>query len=220
MINSWNDILEIEKQKSYFKNILNYIETKRKQGIIIYPDNKNIFNAFKYTDYNNLKVVILGQDPYHGEGQAHGLSFSVQSNQKIPPSLKNIYKELSQDIKGFQIPNHGNLTSWANQGVLMLNTVLTVENKKPHSHAKIGWKQFTDEIINIINKNKKNIIFLLWGKHAQQKCNSIDQKNNFILTAAHPSPLSAYRGFLGCRHFSKTNQILAKNNQKIINWQL
>jgi len=165
-------------------------------------------------------VVILGQDPYHGEHQAQGLSFSVPKGEKIPPSLRNIYKELHNDIDDFTLPTHGHLSSWAKQGVLLLNTVLTVEQGQAHSHKHLGWEQYTDKIIALINEHLTGVVFLLWGAHAQKKGKNINNDKHYILTAPHPSPLSAHRGFLGCRHFSKTNDILLQNGQKQINWCL
>lgn len=215
---NWKDLIRAEQNQPYFSHITEYLAKEKQQGKIIYPLESDRFNAFKYTDFNQVKVVILGQDPYHGENQAHGLAFSVRPHIKVPPSLKNIYKELSDDISGFQIPNHGYLVSWAKQGVLLLNTVLTVEQGKAHSHAKIGWETFTDHIIAAINHHKKNVVFLLWGNHAQQKGVSIDPNKHCILTSVHPSPLSAHRGFFGCKHFSLANDYLKKTNQIIIDW--
>ncbi len=166
-----------------------------------------------------MKVVILGQDPYHGPNQAHGLCFSVLPGVKTPPSLVNMYKELAQDIEGFQIPNHGYLKSWADQGVLLLNTVLTVEQGKAHSHAKTGWETFTDRVIDVLNQHRQGVIFLLWGSHAQKKGQMIDRNKHHVLMAPHPSPLSAHRGFFGCQHFSQTNQILKQLGKTPINWQ-
>ncbi|TNF11594.1 MAG: uracil-DNA glycosylase, partial [Vibrionaceae bacterium] len=177
------------------------------------------FNAFRFTEFNQVKVVILGQDPYHGPNQAHGLCFSVQPGIKTPPSLVNMYKELAQDIPGFQIPNHGYLKSWAEQGVLLLNTVLTVEQGQAHSHANTGWETFTDRVIDALNQNGQGIVFLLWGSHAQKKGRMIDRQRHHVLMAPHPSPLSAHRGFLGCRHFSQTNQLLEQQGKAPINWQ-
>ncbi|MGL4919119.1 MAG: uracil-DNA glycosylase, partial [Plesiomonas shigelloides] len=176
-------------------------------------------NAFRYTPFEQVKVVILGQDPYHGPNQAHGLCFSVQPGVPVPPSLVNMYKELAQDIAGFQIPQHGYLKSWADQGVLLLNTVLTVERGQAHSHAKLGWETFTDRVIAAVNEHRQGVVFLLWGAHAQKKGRIIDRQRHHVLTAPHPSPLSAHRGFLGCRHFSQTNQLLAQQNLPAIDWQ-
>lgn len=209
-----------EKQQAYFKHIMSHVQQRREQGVTVYPPAKDVFNAFKLTAFDDIKVVILGQDPYHGEGQAHGLCFSVKPGIKTPPSLVNMYKELSQDIPGFQLPNHGYLQRWAEQGVLLLNTVLTVEQGQAHSHAKIGWETFTDKVIKVISDVQQNVVFLLWGSHAQRKGSVIDQSKHHVLSAPHPSPLSAHRGFFGCQHFSKTNEILLNQGDKAINWQV
>lgn len=177
-----------------------------------------MFNAFRYTEFNQVKVVILGQDPYHGPNQAHGLSFSVRPGIPAPPSLMNMYKELANDIPGFTIPQHGCLQSWAEQGVLLLNTVLTVEAGQAHSHANLGWETFTDRVISALNEKRDGIVFLLWGAHAQRKGSIIDTQRHHVLKSPHPSPLSAHRGFLGCRHFSKTNQFLIQQGQSPIDW--
>ena len=194
------------------------MEIERK-NFTIFPENDALFNAFNQTNLDGLKVVILGQDPYHGKGQAHGLSFSVPNGVKTPPSLRNIFKELQSDLN-LPISTNGNLNTWAKQGVLLLNSTLTVREKQAGSHQNLGWEEFTDSIITKISTEKEGIIFLLWGAFAQKKSILIDEKKHHILTAAHPSPFSAYRGFLGCKHFSKTNKILIKNNQKPINWKL
>ena len=186
----------------------------------IYPPAKDVFNAFRYTELKDIKVVIIGQDPYHGPNQAHGLCFSVLPGVKTPPSLVNMYKELAQDIPGFEIPDHGYLKSWAEQGVLLLNTVLTVEQGKAHSHAKTtGWETFTDRVIQAVNDHCEGVIFLLWGAHAQKKGKVIDRNRHHVLMAPHPSPLSAHRGFFGCKHFSQANQILLEKGHTPINWQ-
>lgn len=216
---NWDYLLKQEKNKEYLINTLNYIEKQRQQGVIIYPEKKDIFNAFCFTPFTNVKVVILGQDPYHGPSQAHGLCFSVQPEVKSPPSLINIYKELVQDIDGFVFPEHGYLKSWATQGVLLLNTVLTVEQGKAHSHAHLGWETFTDKVIEMINLHCDGVIFLLWGAHARKKGKVIDNQRHHILEAPHPSPLSAHRGFLGCQHFSKTNHLLEAMGKSAIDWQ-
>lgn len=216
---SWSTLLESEKEKPYFKAILNFIATERHAGKTIYPDKTDLFNAFKLTPYDTVKVVILGQDPYHGSGQAHGLSFSVRPGMPHPPSLKNIFKALENDL-GIRPPQQGCLTSWAKQGVLLLNTTLSVEAKKPQSHAKIGWQQFTDVVIKSLNQHPEHIVFLLWGSEAQNKANLIDTRRHTILTASHPSPLSAYRGFMSCRHFSQANEYLGKMGRAPINWEL
>ncbi len=209
---SWKAVLQEEMEAAYFLKLMQFLETEKSKNKIIYPAEKDIFNAFQYTPFEQVKVVLLGQDPYHGFGQAHGLCFSVQDGVKIPPSLRNIYKELHQDI-GKEIPTNGNLTHWAKQGILMLNTTLTVEENKPMSHANMGWEKFTNAIIRKISEQKKGILFLLWGKHAQSKIPLIDTTKHIILQAAHPSPLSAYQGFFGCKHFSKTNRYLQQQGQ-------
>lgn len=219
-MSSWQDLLGAEKQQPYFQDILSQVKQRREQGVVVYPPQEDVFNAFKLTPLDQLKVVILGQDPYHGEGQAHGLCFSVRPGIKTPPSLVNMYKELAQDIEGFQIPSHGFLQPWAEQGVLLLNTVLTVEQGQAHSHAKIGWESFTDKVIQAISENCEQVVFLLWGSHAQRKGSVIDKNKHFVLSAPHPSPLSAHRGFLGCQHFSQTNQLLVRNGKQPINWQV
>ncbi|AKC60104.1 uracil-DNA glycosylase [Blochmannia endosymbiont of Polyrhachis (Hedomyrma) turneri] len=216
---TWKSVLSSEKSKLYFKNIFNYINQRKSQGIIIYPEQRYIFHALKLTPFQKVKVVIIGQDPYHQPNQAHGLAFSVQPGITIPPSLMNIYKELSSDISTFVIPKHGCLESWAKEGVLLLNSILTVEAGKTCSHANIGWEQFTDKIIDVLNTKKNKLIFLLWGKYAQKKGNIINNKNHYILKTSHPSPLSAQFSFFGCKHFSKTNYLLTINNQNKINWQ-
>lgn len=216
---TWSDLLATEKKKPYFKAILEFLKKQYQQGKIIYPAKADIFNALKYTPFDNVKVVIIGQDPYHGPNQAHGLCFSVKQGVRPPPSLKNIYKELHEDV-GFDIPDHGYLEKWTKQGVLLLNTSLSVEANKPQSHAKIGWQQFTDKIIECLNQHEKPIIYLLWGAHAQSKRQLIDTNKHYILATTHPSPLSAHRGFLGCKHFSRTNDLLVHNGCQPIDWQL
>jgi uracil-DNA glycosylase len=216
---TWSDILGQEKTTPYFQTLLQFLATETQMGKIIYPPEKEIFNAFKETPYSELKVVILGQDPYHGPHQAHGLSFSVKPGVKPPPSLKNIYKELKADLN-LPTPNHGCLSKWARQGVLLLNTTLTVEQGKPQSHARIGWTTFTDNVIRRLNDYPYPLVFLLWGAHAQSKRAFINAHHHLILTAPHPSPLSAHQGFLGCRHFSKTNAFLLKNRRGEIDWNL
>ncbi|QIQ41785.1 MAG: uracil-DNA glycosylase [Buchnera aphidicola (Microlophium carnosum)] len=209
----------LKKKKRYFINIMKFLRQERLNKII-YPDAKDIFNAFVLTNFNDIKVVILGQDPYYSKNQAHGLSFSVPKDLTIPPSLKNIYKELNSDFKKKHRFNHGYLENWAYQGVFLLNTILTVESDKPKSHSNIGWTIFTDKVISAINLYRNSIVFLLWGNDAKKKCNLIDKKNHYILKASHPSPLSAYRGFFGCKHFTLTNKILIQNKKKPINWFL
>lgn len=215
---TWHDVIGSEKTQAYFKDTLAYVANERQKGKIIYPPQQDVFNAFRYTELADVKVVILGQDPYHGPGQAHGLSFSVLPGIKPPPSLVNMYKELENDIPGFKRPNHGYLLSWAQQGVLLLNTVLTVEQGNAHSHAHLGWETFTDKVIAAINEHREGVVFLLWGSHAQKKGRIIDTKRHHVLKAPHPSPLSAHRGFLGCGHFSQTNQLLQQQGLEAINW--
>ena len=214
---TWEEVIALEKQKDYYKNLKNEID-KKYEETIVFPEKENIFKAFTLTKLDNLKVVILGQDPYHGVGQAQGLAFSTPSNIKNPPSMQNILREIASDLQRPSICLDGDLTSWAKQGVLLLNTVLTVEEAKAGSHQKLGWEIFTDNIIKYISQNCSDIVFLLWGSPAIKKSNLIDANKHYILTSVHPSPLSAYRGFLGCKHFSKTNQILKNLNKEEINW--
>jgi uracil-DNA glycosylase len=216
---SWKEALKPEFKKTYFQQAVTFIKVEKTQEKIIYPPGPLIFNAFNKTPFDNVKVVLLGQDPYHGPGQAHGLSFSVPDGIPPPPSLINIFKELHQDI-GMVIPKTGNLTKWAEQGVLLLNAVLTVRAKEPGSHAKIGWMEFTDAVIRKISEEKKEVVFLLWGRFAQEKQVLIDETKHFVLKAAHPSPFSADKGFFGCRHFSKANQLLMKAGKDPIDWTL
>ncbi|MDF7666919.1 uracil-DNA glycosylase [Orbaceae bacterium ESL0727] len=216
---TWHDVIGAEKEKDYFQQIMQFVATQRAEGKTIYPPAHDVFNAFRFTPFSEIKVVILGQDPYHGPNQAHGLSFSVLPGIKPPPSLVNIYKELSNDIDGFVTPNHGYLASWATQGVLLLNTVLTVEAGQAHSHAKIGWETFTDQVIAAINEHLQGVVFLLWGSPAQKKGQFIDRQKHHVLTAVHPSPLSAHRGFFGCKHFSQANQIIVQEGKTAIDWQ-
>ena len=217
---TWQDALGPQKEAEYFTRLMARIQSEREAGKVIYPPQQDVFNALKFTPLESVKVVILGQDPYHGPDQAHGLCFSVLPGVKTPPSLVNIYKELATDIDGFVIPEHGTLTSWAEQGVLLLNTVLTVEQGKAHSHAKWGWETFTDAVIDAVNRHQQGVVFLLWGSHAQKKGKHIDTSKHHVLSAPHPSPLSAHRGFLGCKHFSQTNQLLSSQNKSPINWQV
>lgn len=217
---TWRDVIGQEKTQPYFQETLKFVANERAAGKAIYPPQKDVFNAFSSTELADVKVVILGQDPYHGPNQAHGLSFSVLPGIKPPPSLVNMYKELSHDIPGFHIPNHGYLQSWAEQGVMLLNTVLTVEQGLAHSHASLGWETFTDRVISAINERRDGVVFLLWGSHAQKKGRIIDRKRHHVLAAPHPSPLSAHRGFLGCHHFSQTNALLEQQGLAPINWQL
>lgn len=216
---SWKVELKDEFKKPYFKQIVEHIKTEKEQGKTIYPPGSLIFHAFDATPIDHVKVVILGQDPYHGPKQAHGLSFSVQNGVPPPPSLVNIFKELHEDV-GMPIPSHGNLEKWAQQGVLLLNASLTVRAGEPMSHSKIGWHHFTDSVIRKVSEDKKHVVFMLWGKFAQEKRTLIDEKKHLILKAAHPSPLSAHNGFFGCHHFSKANAWLMKHGIDPIDWAL
>lgn len=217
---TWKDAISEEKNQPYFQRILQQVQQARNSGKTIYPPQADVFNAFKLTEFSQVKVVILGQDPYHGPNQAHGLAFSVKPGIQPPPSLVNIYKELANDIAGFTVPTHGYLVEWAKQGVLLLNTVLTVERGQAHSHANFGWETFTDKVIACLNSQREHLVFLLWGSHAQKKGQFIDRQKHCVLTAPHPSPLSAHRGFLGCKHFSKANEYLQQQHIQPINWQL
>jgi uracil-DNA glycosylase len=217
---SWQQALGNEFEKPYMKTLSEFLKVEQQNGIVTYPKNSDIFNAFNHTPFNNVKVVILGQDPYHGAGQAHGLSFSVQKGIALPPSLKNIFKELEQEFTDFKIPASGDLTKWADQGVLMLNATLTVRAQQAGSHQNKGWEQFTDHVISTLSAKKENLIFLLWGNYAKQKESLIDTKKHFVLKAAHPSPFSAYNGFFGCNHFIKTNEILKDKGFGLVDWQL
>lgn len=219
-MNNWQALLKQEQEQDYFKETMQYIDERRQQGVNVFPQHKDIFNAFTTPSFNDIKVVILGQDPYHGTGQAHGLCFSVLPNVKIPPSLVNMYKELVTDIDGFTKPEHGYLQPWAEQGVFMLNTVLTVEEGQAHSHKHLGWERYTDKVIALINEHLEGVVFLLWGAHAQKKGKAIDTNKHCVLAAPHPSPLSAHRGFFGCQHFSKTNEYLLRSGKEPINWQV
>lgn len=217
---SWKEILQDEFKKPYFKQITEHLKTEKEQGKTIYPPGSLIFNAFQQTPFDKVKVVLLGQDPYHGPGQAMGLSFSVNDGVPPPPSLLNIFKELHDDV-GVPRSQTGNLTKWAQQGVLLLNASLTVRAGEANSHSKIGWYQFTDMVIQKISQLKENIVFILWGKFAQQKEALIETRKHLVLKAAHPSPLAAkYGGFFGCRHFSKTNEYLMKQGKDPIDWAL
>ena len=216
---SWKTVLQQEFTQAYFQQIVGRLRTEKALGQTIFPAGSLIFNAFNKTPFDNIKAVIIGQDPYHGPGQAMGLCFSVPIGIPIPPSLQNIYKELLQDI-GMAIPKHGDLTPWAEQGVLLLNAALTVKANEANSHAQIGWHQFTDAVISHISTQKRDIVFLLWGKFAQAKQVLIDETKHVVLKAAHPSPLSVHTGFFGCRHFSKTNEMLARRGIAPIDWQL
>jgi len=216
----WLEALQQEFEKPYMKALKSFLLDEKQKGFTVYPKNADIFNAFNHTPLNKVKVVILGQDPYHGVGQAHGLSFSVQKGMAIPPSLKNIYKELAEEFPSFKTPSHGNLTSWADQGVLLLNATLTVRAHQAGAHQNKGWEIFTDHVIATLSEKKKGLVFLLWGKYAQQKQSLIDTSKHHILTAAHPSPFSAYNGFFGCNHFIQTNKLLENDGLAPINWQI
>lgn len=217
---SWKAVLKDEFSKPYFEQIVYFLKTEKSTGKTIFPPGSLIFNAFEQTPFNAVKVVILGQDPYHGAGQAHGLCFSVQNPTAPPPSLVNIFKEIKSDI-GIKIPiGNGNLSRWAQQGVLLLNASLTVRANEPNSHSKIGWATFTDAVIKTVSDQKSGIIFLLWGRFAQEKQFLIDETKHYVLKAAHPSPFSADKGFFGCRHFSKTNELLMKDGKDPVNWKI
>ena len=216
--NDWDEILKDEFEKPYYKELRQFLKKEYSSGTV-YPDMHDIFNALKASSFKDTKVVILGQDPYHEPNQAHGLCFSVLKGVPAPPSLQNIYKELADDI-GFKIPSHGQLTKWAEQGVLMLNTVLTVRRGQANSHKGMGWEQFTDRVISELNKKDTPVIFFLWGSPAKTKAQIINNPLHIKLTCVHPSPLSAYRGFFGCKHFSKTNELLIKNGLTPIDWQI
>ena len=216
--NNWDKLLEDEYKKEYFVNMIEYLKKEYKEKTI-YPKQNEIFNAFRYTSYDDVKVVIIGQDPYHGPKQAEGLSFSVSNDVLKPPSLQNIFKELESDL-GIPFPKHNSLIPWAREGVLLLNAVLTVEEHKPASHSKIGWEMFTDHVIEVLNKREKPIVFILWGAFARSKKNLITNPNHYIIESAHPSPFSARNGFFGSKPFSKTNEFLNKHNIKEINWKV
>lgn len=220
---SWDKVLKTEYSKPYFIKLGEFLQEERKAGKNIFPSNELVFNAFQKTPYDKVKVVIMGQDPYHGAGQAHGLSFSVQKGIRPPPSLQNIFKELSSDM-GVMIQPQGSLESWAEQGVLLLNAILTVQEGKPLAHQKLGWEQFTDAAVRALVEREDPVVFLLWGNNAMQKCINVAElktgSHHFILTAPHPSPFSAYAGFFGCKHFSKANTILQSLGKAPINWLL
>jgi len=216
---TWKEVLAGEREQPYFIELMKFIEQERANGKVIYPKNSEVFNAIQRTSFGMLQVVILGQDPYHGPGQAHGLSFSVKEGVPAPPSLKNIFKELEADLN-VPTPEHGCLERWADQGVLLLNSVLTVQAGNAGSHANRGWEQFTDRVIAEVNARKEGVVFLLWGSYAIKKGAFIDKTKHLVLTAPHPSPLSAHRGFLGCRHFSRANQYLKTNGRRSISWDL
>ncbi len=214
----WNEFIAQQAQMEYYKNLQQFLQEQENLGKAIYPPKALRFHALDLTPLDNIKVVILGQDPYHGDKQAHGLSFSVPEGIKIPPSLRNIYKELASSIPGYKVPESGNLEHWARQGVLLLNAVLTVEKGHAGSHAAKGWEIFTDNIIREINNSPRSVIFLLWGSYAHKKGRLIDNQKHIVLTSTHPSPLSAYRGFLGCGHFKRVNEILNERGEAAIEW--
>jgi len=216
--NDWKEVFQAEYAKPYYKDLFQFVNREYQTGVV-FPPGEDIFNAFHLTPLHEVKVVILGQDPYHGDGQAHGLCFSVNKGIDIPPSLVNIYKELQADL-GCSIPSHGNLTSWAQQGVLLLNTVLTVRAHQAFSHRNHGWEQFTDAAIRALDAQDRPIVFMLWGRPAREKKKLLHNPAHLILEAAHPSPLSAYSGFFGCRHFSRCNQFLEEHGETPINWQI
>lgn len=216
----WNSFIKAEQRLAYYPQLTSFVQGERDSGKAIFPPEDEVLSAFEKTPLDKVRVVIIGQDPYHGPDQAHGLCFSVKHGIKTPPSLVNMYKELVTDIPGFTTPEHGHLSSWADQGVLMLNTVLTVEQGKAHSHAKSGWETFTAHALSLLNQQSSPIIFILWGAHAIKKGKVITAEHHYILSGPHPSPLSAYRGFFGCKHFSKTNDILTAMGTPPIEWQV
>jgi uracil-DNA glycosylase len=216
---TWKDVLKGEKEQPYFLELIKFVAAERAAGKKIYPPAADVFNSMQYTSFADVKVVLLGQDPYHGPGQAHGLCFSVRPGVPPPPSLVNMFKELQSDLQ-IPIPSHGNLEKWARQGVLLLNAVLTVEEGKPGSHANRGWERFTDRVIRELNDHKEGLVFLLWGAYAQKKGEIINSSRHTVLKAPHPSPFSADRGFFGCRHFSKTNAALKPRGLTEVDWSL
>lgn len=213
---NWDKLFEIEAEKEYYKSLMNFLDVEYKKEKI-FPPRSHIFHAFDTTPFNNVKVVILGQDPYHDYNQAHGLSFSVTTGVKVPPSLVNIYKELKSDML-IEIPDHGNLEGWAREGVLLLNTVLTVRAHKANTHKKKGWEIFTDEVIKRVNEKQESVVFILWGAPAQKKRKMIDESKHLVITSSHPSPLSSYRGFFGSKPFSQCNKFLEEKGYTGINW--
>lgn len=216
--NSWDQLLADEFKKDYYLKLREFLKQEY-NTCTIYPPMNDIFNSLRYADYNNIKAVIIGQDPYHEPNQAHGLAFSVKKGNPIPPSLKNIYKEIESDL-GIAPPSHGELTQWAKQGVLLLNNALTVRRGQANSHRGKGWEKFTDAVIKKVNQKSEPVVYLLWGANAREKTKLINNPNHLILTAAHPSPLSAFNGFFGCRHFSKANSFLRENNISEIDWSI
>jgi uracil-DNA glycosylase len=217
LCDSWQGVIGDQFDQPYMQELLAFLGAEKRSGKTIYPADADIFNALNHTSFEDVGVVIIGQDPYHGAGQAHGLCFSVQDGVALPPSLKNMYKELHSDI-GMEIPVSGNLLSWADQGVLLLNAVLTVEQAQAGAHQGMGWEAFTDHIIQVLNERRSHLVFLLWGSYAQKKGRLIDRERHCVLEGPHPSPLSAYRGFFGCQHFSKANTYLNAMGKKPINW--
>lgn len=215
----WKELLKAEFTKPYFQTIIEFLKNEEKENKVVFPPVNEVFNAFNLTPFEQIKAVIIGQDPYHGKGQAHGLCFSVKKGVTPPPSLINIFKEIKSDC-GIEIPAHGDLSGWAKQGVLLLNAILTVRENQPGSHQHIGWQTFIDRVISLISEKKEGIVFMLWGKFAQNKIALIDENKHYILQAAHPSPYSASAGFFGCRHFSKCNEILKSYRRTTINWAL
>lgn len=213
----WATALKEEKQKPYFKAVLDFIKQEKQAGKQIFPPSKHIFRALAEVPLDRVRVVIIGQDPYHQPGQAHGLSFSVADGVQIPPSLRNIYQEIKEDL-GVEPPESGDLLRWAQEGVLLLNSVLTVEANQAGSHAGRGWEEFTDAVIRVVNEHTEHTVFLLWGAYAKRKGEAVDESRHLVLSAPHPSPLSAHRGFFGCRHFSKANQYLEQNGLKPVRW--
>lgn len=219
LTDSWKNALGDEWKKPYFKDIEEHLNKDLQAGRKVFPSTDHIFQAFKLTPFEKVKVVILGQDPYHGEGQAMGLSFSVPRNVKIPPSLRNIYQELHTDLK-LPIPHHGDLSSWAKEGVLLLNNVLTVNEGKAGSHHKVGWEKFTDRVIEVLNEDKENLVFILWGSPAQKKAAQVDSNRHKVISSVHPSPLSSYRGFFGSKPFSQCNNYLQAHGIDPVNWKI
>ncbi len=215
---SWKEVLQSEFQQPYFQSLARFLRKEKEAGKVIYPPGKLIFNAFNLTPFEQVKVVILGQDPYHNPGQAMGLSFSVPKGVRIPPSLQNIYKELRDDA-GITIPSHGDLTSWAKQGVFLLNAMLTVERNKPQSHQKIGWQNFTNTVIHKLSQRREHLVFMLWGNFARRKKSLIDESKHLVLEAPHPSPMAG-GGFFGCRHFSQASDFLQQNGMQPVDWQI